>query len=201
MEHIAGFSARIWLLAWAAAAMATSGAVLAERFDTRIPMYGKGAATYYVDGYVNGLGATEMMVDTGSGYLTINEEALKTLSTQGKVHYVKQLRGVLANGHEQVVPVYRIEALRIGGECWVHDVQAAVFPGRTRFILGLSALAKASPFIFEFDPPQLVLSHCGKTDPTTTAQAPSPVAPVAAAGAPVAPVAETATKVASTVGR
>lgn len=167
MAKIAGIPRRVhgfWLCVWAVAAAGASGSVLADRFGTKIPMYDKGAATLYVKSYVSGLGATEMMVDTGSGYLTINEEALKTLSAQGKAHYVKPLRGVLANGEEMAVPVYRLDALRIGGECWLRDVHAAVFPGRTRFILGLSALSKASPFIFEFDPPQLVLSNCGKAE-------------------------------------
>lgn len=167
----------LWLSAWALGAACPA---LAERFDTSIPMYDKGAATLYVSSYVSGLGATEMMVDTGSGYLTINEEALKALTAQGKAHYVKQLRGVLANGSEMVVPVYRLDALRLGSECWLRDVHAAVFPGRTRFILGLSALAKASPFIFEFNPPQLVLSNCGKAEPVTTAEAAQPAAPAAA---------------------
>jgi hypothetical protein len=39
-------------------------------------------------------------------------------------------------------------------------VEAAVFPGKTRQILGLSALKKAAPFIFSMDPPNLVLSNC-----------------------------------------
>jgi predicted aspartyl protease len=164
-------------LVLAVAALAASGATLAERFGTRIPMYDKGASTLYVKSHVSGLGATEMMVDTGSGYMTINEEALKTLSAQGKAHYVKPLLGVLANGQEIEVPVYRLDALRIGGDCWLRDVQAAVFPGRTRFILGLSALAKASPFIFEFDPPQLVLSNCGKTEHASLADLKVPEAP------------------------
>jgi len=162
--HLLGQIRALWLLALAAACFGLPGSVRADRFGTPVPMYDKGAATFYVHGYVSGLGPTEMMVDTGSGYLTINEEALKTLSAQGKVHYVKPLRGVLANGAELVVPVYRVDALRIGAECWLRDVHAAVFPGRTRFILGLSALAKAAPFVFEFDPPQLLLSNCGKAD-------------------------------------
>jgi hypothetical protein len=139
-----------------------SASALAERFDTKVPMYDKGAATFYVDSHLSGLGDMEMLVDTGSGYLAINEVALKTIAAQGKATYVKQLRGVLANGKEMVVPVYRVESLRIGKECWIHDVQAAVFPGNNRLILGLSALSKASPFIFETDPPQLTLSNCGK---------------------------------------
>ncbi len=162
------------------AALGMSASALADRFDTKVPMRDNGASTFYVDSYLSGLGAMEMMVDTGSGYLAINEVALKSLSAEGKATYVKQLRGVLANGKEMVVPVYRIESLRIGKECWIHDVQAAVFPGKTRLILGLSALSKASPFIFETDPPQLTLSNCGKPK-MMAAEAPKSAAPVALA--------------------
>jgi predicted aspartyl protease len=100
------------------------------------------------------------MVDTGSGYLTINEGTLQALKRKDKARYVRKLQGVLANGSEMVVPVYTIGSVNIGGNCWLHDVEAAVFPGDARQILGLSALRKAAPFIFSVDPPSLVLSHC-----------------------------------------
>jgi hypothetical protein len=70
------------------------------------------------------------------------------------------LQGVLADGSELEVPVYAITRVGIGGSCWLHDVEAAVFPGTSRQILGLSALRKASPFIFSVTPPALVLSRC-----------------------------------------
>mgnify|MGYP001184704855 CR=1 FL=1 len=140
--------------------LALSPAVAAD-FGTRIAMMEKAAATFYVPAHIEGFGATELMVDTGSGYVTINEQTLQVLKRQGGVRYVKQLQGVLANGSELAVPVYAIAALNIGGNCWLHDVEAAVFPGDARQILGLSALRKAAPFIFSVDPPALELSHCG----------------------------------------
>jgi len=39
-------------------------------------------------------------------------------------------------------------------------VEAVVFPGKTRQILGLSALRQAAPLIFSLNPPKLVLSNC-----------------------------------------
>jgi predicted aspartyl protease len=133
----------------------------AADFNTAIPMQDKGAHTYYIPAHISGFGATELMVDTGSGYMTINEETLKVLKKKQNVHYVKDLIGILANGAEMHVPVYRISAVNLGGRCWLHDVDAAVFPGKQRLILGLSALTKAAPFIFSVNPPQLVLSNCG----------------------------------------
>ncbi len=150
---------RTWLIC-TVSLLAGWSQIFAADFDTSIAMTSRGAATYYVPGEIQGVGPVDLMVDTGSGYTTINEETLAMLKEDGRAKYVKDLVGILANGSRMVVKVYRISALNIGGECWLKDVEAAVFPGRTRHILGLSALSKASPFIFSTNPPKLVLSNC-----------------------------------------
>jgi predicted aspartyl protease len=134
--------------------------VAAEDFVVRVSMHEKSAATFYVPGEIEGYGRVELMVDTGSGYMTINERTLDVLKRGGRVRYVKELRGILADGSELQVPVYSIERMSIGDSCWLHDVEAAVFPGKSRQILGLSALRRAAPFIFSVDPPTLALSRC-----------------------------------------
>jgi predicted aspartyl protease len=134
--------------------------VFAQDFGHPIPMQEKGAATYYIKATIQGLGDTDFMVDTGSGYVTINENTLDTLQQQGEAVYVKNVVGKLADGQLKVVPIYRISTISLGSECILRDVEAAVFPGKTRQILGLSGLKKAAPFIFSFNPPKLVLSHC-----------------------------------------
>jgi len=133
---------------------------LADEFGFRIAMQEKSAATFYVAGEIVGYGPVELMVDTGSGYMTINEETLAVLKRSNAARYVKQLQGVLADGTELQVPVYAIARMSIGGACWLEDVEAAVFPGASRQILGLSALRRAAPFIFSVDPPSLTLSRC-----------------------------------------
>jgi len=137
-----------------------TGNLCAGDFDSNIPMRDKGAETYYVDGDIHGVGPVDLMVDTGSGYMTINETTLGILRESGGATYVKDLSGILANGATMTVPVYRIAELRIGASCTLRDVEAAVFPGKTRQILGLSALRQAAPFIFSLNPPKLVLSNC-----------------------------------------
>lgn len=137
-------------------------AASAAEFDTTVAMRPTTSTTFYVEGRIAGLGQVDLMVDTGSGYTTINEEMLAQLKSVGSVRYVKELRGRLANGSEIEVPVYAIEALSVGG-CWVKDVEAAVFPGSTRAILGLNVLQRTAPFIFSFEPPRLVLSNCSAT--------------------------------------
>lgn len=141
-------------------AMVAGRAAVAAEFDSHIPMRDKGAATYYVDGEIHGVGPVDFMVDTGSGYMTINEETLALLRESGDAIYLRDLSGMLADGTTTTVPVYRIAQIRIGVACTLRDIEAAVFPGKTRQILGLSALRQAAPFIFSMDPPQLVLSNC-----------------------------------------
>jgi predicted aspartyl protease len=138
----------------------TVGSVFAQDFTHPIPMQEKGADTYYVNATLQGVGKTEFMVDTGSGYMTINAETLEILQKKDKVIYLRNIVGKLADGQLKVVPIYRIASIKLGNECILKNVETAVFPGKTRQILGLSGLKKAGPFIFSFDPPTLVLSHC-----------------------------------------
>ena len=137
--------------------------VSAEQYaDIVVPIHEKGAATFYINGRLGNLEPTEFMVDTGSGYLVINEESLTQLKKGGQAAYQKDIKGILANGQEFLVPVWRISSLTINDQCVLHDVDAAVFPGKTRQILGLTALKKAAPFTLSFDPPQIILSHCAQ---------------------------------------
>lgn len=149
--------------------MAVPFTAIADESDVTVPMYEKGLATYYVQAQITDLASGEFMVDTGSGYLTINEHTLKALKARNQAQYVKQLRAVLANGAELIIPVYRINEFRIGA-CVIHNVDAAVFPARTRQILGLSALNKAAPFTFSVDPPELLLSNCAENDKNLSAK-------------------------------
>ncbi len=132
----------------------------AEDFGTFIPMHEKGTATYYVTTEISGLGAVDVMVDTGSSYATINEETLDQLIQNDRAHYVHNFVGILADGRRTLVPVYSIPSINIDGQCALENIEVAVFPGKTRQLLGLSALRQASPFIFSVNPPQLVLSNC-----------------------------------------
>jgi len=131
-----------------------------SKSTTSVSMKSHGAATFYVQGEILGAGIVDMMVDTGSGYSTINEHTLDILKKNGKARYKKDLVGILANGKKMRVAVYTLSAINIGKNCWLHNVDAAVFPGKTRQILGLSALSKTSPFTFSMDPPELQLSNC-----------------------------------------
>ncbi|MGR9046670.1 MAG: retroviral-like aspartic protease family protein [Gammaproteobacteria bacterium] len=132
----------------------------AGQLGTAVPMSKKGTATYYVPVEFDREVGNDLMVDTGSDYVTINKTTLDLLKERGKVDYVKQVGGTLANGTDISVPIYRIANLNIGCCCILHDVEAAVFEGTERQILGLSALKKVAPFALSVDPAHLILSDC-----------------------------------------
>jgi predicted aspartyl protease len=143
-------------------ALMMGDALMADSYNI-IPMNQKRLATYYVEANMLGSGDVEFMVDTGAGYTTINEQTLSRLQDAGNAEYVGELTGVMADGSQQQLPVYRIKHMVLGKDCSLYDVEAAVFPRNTRMLLGLSALEKAAPFVFSTNPPRLSLSNCGTT--------------------------------------
>ena len=132
----------------------------ASGVSATVPMHEKGAATYYVSVSVNEGTSSDFLVDTGSGYVTINSNLLDQLVREKGAVFVKKIAAVMADGSETVVPVYRVASLTLGHDCVIHDVEAAVLPGNTRNILGLSALKKAAPFTLSTTPPALGLTNC-----------------------------------------
>lgn len=151
------------------ATLLTSSALCAE-FDTAVPMREKGVATYYVSADFDGRALDDYMVDTGSGYVSINDKTLKILKDLGRAEYLRKSTGVMADGTEISVPVYRISSMRIGA-CAIRDVEAVVLPGADHQILGLSALKKVAPFALSVEPPKLMLSNCGSNSASLVMQA------------------------------
>ncbi len=125
-----------------------------------VPMQNIGFGTYYVSVKLADLADSQFMVDTGSGYVAINQHSLDALKENNEVRYLREIKGVMANGKSFIIPIWQVSSLTLNEQCILKDVEVAVFPGKTRQILGLSALKKAAPLEISFDPPQLVLSSC-----------------------------------------
>ncbi|WP_455208342.1 retropepsin-like aspartic protease family protein [Kaarinaea lacus] len=125
-----------------------------------VPMQNIGFGTYYVSVKLADSVNSQFMVDTGSGYVAINEESLEKLKLENQVEYLRDIKGKLANGKIFKLPIWRLSSLTLNEQCTLKNIEVAVFPGKTRQLLGLSALKKAAPLEISFDPPQLVLSRC-----------------------------------------
>ena len=92
---------------------------------TQVALRKHDAGTFYVDGALQGYGDLRMLLDTGSSYLVISQAILEDLLKADEARYSRQLEGIMADGSTRVIPVYRIAGLRLGADCWVHDVEAA----------------------------------------------------------------------------
>lgn len=141
------------------ALLASSSQVSAQQ-PHLIPMHSQGSHTYYIDSEIPGVGEFSMLVDTGSGYSVINEYTLDQLIEKDQVEFVSKLRGKMADGSERVFPLYKIDEIKLGKNCVIREVKAAVLPGNARQIIGLSTLIQAAPFSMSFNPPELKLSQC-----------------------------------------
>ena len=129
--------------------------------ETVIPLNARSDfATYYLTVDVGAGMVDEYLVDTGAGYMTITESTLAGLEAAGGALQVREIKGHLADGRVLTVPVYLLEEITIGRSCVLRNVEAAVLPGASRGLLGLSVLRRTSPFEFSVDPPTLRLSNC-----------------------------------------
>lgn len=140
----------------------TGAGQLSQAGGNDIPMHEKSGSTLYVAGHIEGYGATEFLIDTGASYLAINKDMLERLEQQGHARFLRRLTGVMADGRRRSIPIYSISGIVIGDSCALSNVEAAVLPGNTRNILGLSALRRAAPFTLSMDPPAISLSGCEK---------------------------------------
>jgi predicted aspartyl protease len=148
----------------AALLILTSSWVSAEPVEQFIPMQISGASTFYINTDIPGAGKHSMLVDTGSAYTVINEETLAYLNSNGQAQFIKKLRGRMADGSERIVPLYRIAAINLGGNCLIKDVDVAIMDGNSRQIIGISTLMRAAPFGMSFDPPILSLNQCAMAE-------------------------------------
>ncbi|MCB1755730.1 MAG: clan AA aspartic protease [Gammaproteobacteria bacterium] len=139
-----------------------------------IPMHSHGSHTYYIHSEIPGAGEYSMLVDTGSGYSVINEDTLAKLLEGGQAEYVSKLRGTMADGSQRIIPLYKIASITLGENCVIRDFKAAVLPGNTRQIIGITTLVQAAPFSMSFDPPSLTLSQCGTGSPVEQAKVVAP---------------------------
>lgn len=137
-----------------------SGYVQADQAQS-MPLVESAAKTFYVHAAIDMLDSTTLMLDTGSGYSTINQHTFEALQQSQRIHFVKKILGLLADGSRRQVTIWRIDSITLNGSCKLQNIEVAVLPGTSRQILGLGALRKAAPFTISVDPPTLSLSNCG----------------------------------------
>ncbi|MGV3590144.1 MAG: retroviral-like aspartic protease family protein [Gammaproteobacteria bacterium] len=118
------------------------------------------SGTFYVNASLNAAIETELLLDTGSGYVSLSKRTFERVTAGANPKPERTITGILADGNAVSVPIYRIAELKLGSDCVLHDVEVAVFRNAARDILGLNALKQMQPFTLQLDPPQLS-ANCG----------------------------------------
>lgn len=134
---------------------------LAVRADpVAIALEAAASGTFYVSASLNAAIETDLLLDTGSGYVSLSKRTFERVTAGTHPQPERTITGILADGKAVSVPIYRLAELKLGSECVLHDVEVAVFRNGARDILGLNALKQMQPFTLQLDPPQLS-ANCG----------------------------------------
>lgn len=142
----------------------TSGLVIALMLspflmaDETLQLTQGAAGTYYVAAELGTGVESSMLLDTGSGYVSLSGSTFRAIQQQSTAVFLRNIRGVMANGKSQNVPVYRINSLKLSETCELTGIEVAVFPSATRDILGLNAIRLLQPLTLQLDPPALLTS-------------------------------------------
>jgi clan AA aspartic protease (TIGR02281 family) len=180
------FRRMTWLLASIALAPLLAAADAPASDFMSVDIQERSTGTFYIAGKIEGIGELDMLVDTGSSYVVITDTMLELLKKTDRAEYSRNLEGRMADGTTRIIPLYRLAGIRLGEQCWLYDVEAAVFPAGSRPILGMNALSRLAPFTLSTQPAQLGLSHCDKPMPVAPAIEQTLIAP------PATPIASTA---------
>ncbi len=124
--------------------------------EQRLPMTTLASGNLALHAYLGSALETDLLFDTGSGYVSLSKASFKHIETQPGTTFERHIRGKLANGAALSVPIYKVRELRLSGECVLKDIEVAVFPHADRDILGINALRQLQPFTVEMEPPALV---------------------------------------------
>jgi len=106
---------------------------------------------------------TDMLLDTGSGYVSLTPATFRRINRsatgEARPAFKRKITGVMANGRATSVPVYQLPQLQLG-DCVLENIEAVVFPGADRNILGLNALSRLQPLTLDLDGGRMVGGGC-----------------------------------------
>jgi predicted aspartyl protease len=146
MNRRAGF---ILMVAWVSFVIfmfAITARARAPESAVEIPIYADNGVPHVVVSIPGVEPEVEMILDTGAAMVLLPEWVVGKIKG---LKYEEEQIAILANGQELTYSEYTLETL-IVGTCVIHNVTVAIFPGNSRGLLGISALAKVSPVTLNF---------------------------------------------------
>jgi predicted aspartyl protease len=135
-------------------------ASVSQAEPVNLPLELANSGNFYLHGTLLEEVDTDLLVDTGSGYVSLGSRTFNRIRRLPGTEYLRDIQGTLANGNTLRIPIYRVAELMLNEDCVLRNIEVAVFLGADRDILGLNALRRMQPFTLQMDPPTLIATQC-----------------------------------------
>lgn len=128
--------------------------------EINLAMHQSNSGSFYVHAEIDTGIETDLLLDTGSGYVSLSKQTFDRIAKSGKPKFSRHIYGTMANGKVEKIPLYFVRELKLADNCVLKEIEVAVFPKADRDILGLNALSKLQPFTIELTPASLTSDSC-----------------------------------------
>ena len=125
-----------------------------------LAMHQAESGNFYVHATVDGNVETDLLFDTGSGYVSLSKATFDKVSATAKPRFSRHIFGRMADGRVEKVAMYFLDELKLADNCVLREIEVAVFPKADRDILGLNALSRLQPFTMALTPATLTSNNC-----------------------------------------
>jgi predicted aspartyl protease len=103
---------------------------------------------------------TDMLIDTGSSYVTLSKATFAAVEANTTVTFSRDIYAAMADGRVSKVPLYLLGELVLSDTCLLKNIEVAVLENGDIDILGMNALKLLQPFTLQMLPAMLSSSGC-----------------------------------------
>ena len=118
------------------------------------------SGNFYVHASLGNGVQSDMLLDTGAGYVSLTRSTFKSLSAGIEPRFSRHIYGAMANGKVEKISLYFLDELKLADNCVLRDLEVAVLPSADRDILGLNALSLMEPFTMQLANAKLTSQGC-----------------------------------------
>ena len=118
------------------------------------------SGNFYVSATLAGNVDTDLLLDTGSGYVSIGKDTFTRISKNLGLRFSRYTYGRMASGKVEKVTLYFVDELKLSNDCILKNIEVAHFPKADKDILGLNALSRLQPFTVQLAPVSFTSSNC-----------------------------------------
>lgn len=132
----------------------------AQAKPINLDMHQAESGNFYVSATLAGNVDTDLLLDTGSGYVSIGKDTFARISKTLEPRFSRYIYGRMASGRVEKVALYFVDELKLSSDCVLTNIEVAHFPKADKDILGLNALSRLQPFTVQLAPVSFTSRSC-----------------------------------------